>query len=198
MKSILTLLLLLQLCLVTAQNGELIYPRGIYNTHRDFAERTPSTESSISATQGRNVVITTYRIKDGDGNKIKGAFAVCDGQNLYVRANAILDHLTNTEFNKPNATNQDYSVAALANKDYLYFEVFFQNKSARTWGIGKVYLTGILYAHSTGKFTFLDTIKDLKVALGEAGTPQGYEDDYRVNGENIGVARKAISRLFRE
>lgn len=170
MKSILTLLLLLQLCLVTAQNGELIYPRGIYNTHRDFAERTPSTESSISATQGRNVVITTYRIKDGDGNKIKGAFAVCDGQNLYVRAN----------------------------KDYLYFEVFFQNKSARTWGIGKVYLTGILYAHSTGKFTFLDTIKDLKVALGEAGTPQGYEDDYRVNGENIGVARKAISRLFRE
>jgi hypothetical protein len=61
----------------------------------------------------------------------------------------------------------------------------------------KSVLTGILYDHSTGKFTFLDTIKDLKAAVGEADILTGYEEDYSVNGENIEVARKAVIGLFK-
>ena len=198
MKRVLTYLFLLKLCFVYSQNSEVIYPQGIYNTFEDFVNGKPSIENSISAKQGKNIIITTFRIKDSDGNKIKDAFAVSDGQNLYVRTNAMLEHLTNSEFNKPNATDKDYSVAALANSNYLYFEVFFQNKSVRTWGIGKVYLAGIIYDKSIHKFTFLDTTKDLGIVLGESKIQNENEQEYRVNGENIEVARKAISRLFKD
>jgi len=194
MKKTLTLLLLTNLCFVYSQSDEFIYPEGIYKTFEDFINKKPSIENSISAKQGKNIIITTFRIKDGDGNKIKDAFAVSDGQYVYVRSNAMLNHLTNSEFNKPNATNKDYSIANLVNNDYLYFEVFFQNKSVRTWGIGQVYLAGIIYDNSTRKFTFLDTIKDLETVLGEQETEN--DKSYRINGKNIELTRKAISTLF--
>lgn len=194
MKEILTLLLLANLYFASGQSSKFIYPEGTYITFEDFINKKPSIENSISAKQGKNVIITTFRIKDGDGNKIKDAFAVSDGQFVYVRSNAMLNHLTNSEFNKPNATNKDYSIASLVNKDYLYFEVFFQNKSVRTLGIGKVYLAGIIYDNSNHKFTFLDTIKDLEAVLGEQEANN--DKNYRVNGQNIELARKVVSRLF--
>lgn len=194
MKEILIFLLFVNLCFVHGQSSEFIYPEGIYTTFEDFINKKPSIENSISAKQGKNVIITTFRIKDGDGNKIKNAFAVSDGQDVYVRSNAMLTHLTNSEFNKPNATNKDYSIASLVSNDYLYFEVFFQNKSVRAWGIGQVYLAGIIYDNSNCKFTFLDTIKDLETVLGEQETEN--DKNYRVNGQNIELARKAVSKLF--
>ncbi|MFP2996820.1 hypothetical protein ABN763_12960 [Spongiivirga sp. MCCC 1A20706] len=197
MKRVLTFLLLLKLFFIYGQNNKVVYPQGVYSTFQDFINRKPSIENSISAKQGKNMIITTFRIKDGDGNKIKDAFAVSDGENLYVRTNAMLEHLTNSEFNKPNATNKDYSIAKFVNSDHHYFEVFFQNKSVRAWGIGKVYLAGIIYVNSTRKFTFLDTKKDLKIVVGEREIENGNDDD-RVNGENIKVARKAISILFKD
>jgi len=196
MRKILTCLFLISLCFIYGQNTEVIYPKGIYTTFGDFINKKPSIENSISAKKGKNIILTTFRIKDSAGNKIKDAFAVSDGQNLYVRTNAMLEHLTNLKFNKPNATNKDYSVAHLDNSDYLYFEVFFQNKSLRTWGIGQVYLAGIIYDNSTRKFTFLDTIQDLEIALGEHKIEESYEESHRINGQNIDVARKAVLRLF--
>jgi len=182
MKKILTCIFLIKLCFVCGQNREVIYPEGIYTTFEGFINKKPNVENSISAKQGKNIILTTFRIKDGDGNKIKNAFAVSDGQNLYVRTNAMLKHLTNFEFNKPNATNKDYSLAHLVNNNYSYFEVFFQDKSTRTWGIGKVYLTGIIYDNSTQMFTFLDTIKDVEAVLDDRKIDDRNEENLRVNG----------------
>lgn len=196
MKNSFAFILFLNLCVAFAQNRAVVYPEGIYNTFEEFNLRKPGVETAISARQGKNVVITTFRIKDGEGNAVKDAFAVSDGQHLYVRTNAMLDHLTNTEYNKPNATNKDYSIARWVNDDYLYLEVFFQNKSLRTWGIGQVYLAGILYDSAGQKFTFLDTQKDLERALGEKATGVGMDENERINGEQIGLTRKAIAVLF--
>ena len=197
MKKLVMVIFLLKLCFLYSQNSEDIYPKGIYTTFESFINKQPDIQNSISAKQGNNIIITTFRIKDSLGNKIKDAFAVSDGKNLYVQTNAMLKHLTNSEFNKPNATNNDYSIAQLINNDYLYFEVFFQNKSVRMWGIGNVYLTGIIYKNSINKFTFLDTIKDLNSALEEKNSEDGEEESLRINGPNIAVARKAILKLFK-
>lgn len=194
MKEILSFLILINLCFAYSQSSEFIYPEGIYTSFEDFVNKKPNIENSISAKQGENIIITTFRIKDGDGNKIKDAFAVSDGQNIYIRSNAMLNHLTNSEFNKPNAANNDYSKANLVSNEYLYFEVFFQNKSVRTLGIGKVYLTGVIYDNSTRKFTFLDTIKDLETVFGEQES--GIDKNYRVNGQNIDIARKVVFSFF--
>lgn len=197
MKKILTCIFLINLCFFYGQNSEFIYPEGIYTNFEDFINKQPDIEKSILAKQNKNIITTSFRIKDKKGNKIKDAFAVSDGQNLYVRTNAMLEHITNLEFNKPNATNKDYSLAYFANSDYLYFETYFQNKSLRTWGIGKIYLAGIIYESSTRKFTYLDTVKDLEIVLGQWKLEDGNDVSLRVNGKNIDVARKAISRLFK-
>lgn len=197
MKKVLTCLLIINLGLIYGQNSRTIYPEGVYNSLEDFINKKPKTKNPISAKQGKNIIITTYRIKDGDGNKIKNAFAVSDGQHVYVRTNAMLQHLTNSAFDKPNAADRDYSLAHLVNNDYLYFEVFFQSKSVRTWGIGKVYLSGIIYDNSTGKFTILETTRDLEIVLGELIYNEIRGESLRVNGQNIDIARKEISRLFK-
>lgn len=179
----------------TQENG-FIYPEGVYSDYNDFKVKVPSLQTPIDATQGKNAVITTFRIKDGTGNKIKDAFAVSDGAHIYVRTNAILEYLTNTESDKPNATGKDYSIAQLANEDYLYFEVFFQSKSVKNWGVGKIYLSGIIFNTATGKFTILESIKDMD----GAGIPlmSTREKDTRVNGQNIDLARKAVLPLFKK
>lgn|GEM_PF-6785839 len=187
----------MNLAIFYGQNSSTIYPEGIYNSHEYFINKKPTTKNSISAKQGKNIIITTYRIKNGDGIKIKNAFAVSDGQHVYVRTNAMLQHLTNSKFDKPNAGDKDYSLAHLVNNDYLYFEVFFQSKLVRTLGVGKVYLSGIIYENSTGKFTILETTKDLEIVLGEMIYNEKGEGSLRINGKNIDIARKEILRLFR-
>ncbi len=195
MNKILSCILFCYLGVICAQQNNSVYPEGIYATFNDFALNEPSLDTSITSKQGNNVIITTFRIKDANGNKIKDAFAVSDGEHVYVRTNAMLEHLTNSEPDKPNATNKDYSIAKLVNTDFLYFEVFFQSKSARNWGIGKVYLSGIIFNRTTGKFTFLESFRDLSIA----GIPTKYnnEDDERINGQNIDLARIAILPLFK-
>jgi hypothetical protein len=192
MKTILSCILLCSLGVIYAQQNAFEYPEGIYSNFDDFITGKPSLDISIEAKQGKNIMITTFRIKDGNGNKIKDAFAASDGENLYVSTNAMLGHLTNVEFDRPNATDKDYSLVLLANRDYLYLEVFFQSKSVKNWGLGKVYLSGILYNNTSGKFTILESMEDLQTALGR---PVG-NGDQRINGQNIDVARKAVLPLF--
>lgn len=192
MKTILSCVLLFSLGVIFAQQNAFEYPEGIYSNFDDFITGKPSLDISIEAKKGKNIVITTFRIKDGNGNKIKHAFAASDGENVYVRTNAILGHLTNVEFDKPNATDKDYSIALLVNEDYLYLEVFFQSKSVKNWGIGKVYLSGILYNNTSGKFTILESMENLQTALGSPVS----NGDQRINGQNIDAARKAILPLF--
>ena len=165
MKKILFILLSINAFLVQGQKEIKDYPAGVYNTFEDFRKKEPSSTEQFSAKENRNIINNTFRLKDSKGKKIKDAFAVSNGEKLYIRTNSMEELFTNSKFDKPNTVDKDYSLANLINDKYIYFENYFQSKGVSNWGIGKVYLSGIIYNIEKETFTALNSIDHLNSFL---------------------------------
>ena len=196
MKRILFIVLLINTFLVQGQKENQVYPSGIYNTFEDFKQKEPSSKETFSTKENRNIINNTFRIKDSNGKKIKDAFALSDGQKLYVRTTSMEERFTNSEFDKPNTDKKDYSLANLINEKYVYFENYFQSKGVSNWGIGKVYLSGIIYNIEKGTFTALNSIDHLNSFLETENLDLVEKKDLQKEKFQITDTRKVMAQLF--
>lgn len=196
MKNLFFIALLLNAFIIQAQKETHSYPSGVYNTFIDFQKKEPDSIETFSTKENRNIINNTFRIKDAKGKKIKDAFAVSDGQKLYVRTNSMEDLFTNSEFDKPNAVRKDYSLANLINDKYIYFENYFQSKGVSSWGVGKVYLSGIIYNIEKGTFTALNSLEHLNSFLNDENLQTLTQKDLQGKKFEITDIRKVMAQLF--
>lgn len=186
----------LNITLTFGQNQTNYYPTGIYNSYEDFVKREPNSGNVISVKENRNIINNTFRIKNSEGKKVKNAFAVSDGKKIYVRTNAMKEYFTNPKFDKPNTTNKDFSAVIIKNDKYLYFESYFQSKGVSNWGVGKIYLSGIIYNISEGTFTALNSIEDLNKFLEKEKIEKVDLKILKSDKLEIGLTRKMMFEIL--
>ncbi|RNL89461.1 hypothetical protein ED312_07355 [Sinomicrobium pectinilyticum] len=196
MQKIILLFLYSTLQYTYGQSTTASYPSGIYDTFQDFLKKVPASEEHITVQEDRNIISNNFKITDSHGKKVKNAFAVSDGKDLYIRTNAMKDYFTNSQFDKPNAANKDYSKVHLKKDNYLYLECFFQSKGASTWGVGKIYLLGIMCDLSNSSFSIFKTTEDLNAFLKSVNLQQLSTENSNHNQLDINTTRKAIIPLF--
>ena len=197
MRIAISVFLLCYLLPTYGQEASSFYPAGVYNSFPAFIKKESSYNEIVSLEGSRNPIINTFRVKDSRGKRIQGAFAVSDGKDIYIRTNAMIEYFTNQEFDKPNTTNKDYSKAYLQNDKYLYFECFFQSKGVSTWGVGTVYLSGIICDLAGANFTVIRTEDDINTFLESIKvTPKATELNSKSDRLNIEKTRDLIMPLF--
>ena len=191
---ILISVLILNITFVYGQNQS--YPTGVYNTFEDFRNKKPSSIENFTVKENKNIINNTFQIKNEQGKKFKEAFALSDGEKLYIHSFSMRDRFSNIEFDRPNTIKKDYSLAELINDKYIYFENYFQSKGVSNWGIGKVYLSGIIYDIEEGTFTALNSFDDLNSFLKRENLKPIKKTDLQNDKLEITDTRKIMVQIF--
>ncbi|MGS2765144.1 hypothetical protein [Sinomicrobium sp. M5D2P9] len=202
MKKITLLFLLLFALEGFAQDNALVttppfpYPAGFYESYEDFQQRTPAKPVTFEASQLKNTLSTGFQLIESNGKRIKKAFAVSDGEKLYVRVSHMKKHFADKNKGNPIDVRRDYSPAYLVNDRYAYFENYFYSTGTAILGAGAMHLRGVLYKKSTGDFTVFKYGDDVKLFL-ESNYPEMVGDfDLSEKKINVTIVRSIMEAIF--
>lgn len=153
MKKSFTLFILLFAKLFFAQETpKFPLPAGIYETFQDFRTKSPTETVGIMVTEPKNNVSTGFKIQTDKGKKVKKAFAVSNGEDIFIRAKKMKAHFALDNRGNPEDKGRDYSLAYLENYRYLYFENYFYSTGTALLGAGMMHLRGVVFDENIGKF----------------------------------------------
>ncbi|CAI8426200.1 MAG: Uncharacterised protein [Polaribacter sejongensis] len=188
--------------------AQVVYPKGIYITYEDFARRKPSdttTELKLKPSANQDNVVRVF--KKGTTKRLKRNFAVCDGQNLYVRIKLVSKKFLSKDRGQMKDDGNYCIKVEQLGPNYLYFEDYFTSGASVFLGgviasSASRRLKGIVYDLKLFKFDLFRNAKDFKQFL-EKSHPQKLplieaqekEDGRKKSQENIDLIRKIITDL---
>lgn len=168
------------------------YPKGLYKSFNDFKLKTPSKDISFTASQLDTIASTGFQLIDNEGKIIKKAFAISDGEKIFVRVKSMNKYFHRPDKDKriddrPKDIKMDYSLAYFTSENYLYFENYFYNKQMMDLIGGMTYLKGIIYLQSSEKFLVFKYNQDFKnyLSLKSKELTDNYSINFKVKSDSL-------------
>lgn len=130
------LLAIVSLSSAIAQDREIVnYPKGIYDTFETYKNQIPSDTTTAFNFKVASDTIK-YRFFNTDTEKrIRKAFAISDGEHLYVNSKHLYKHLNKTDYGKQMRDDgKFYLKAKHIGKHYHYYENYYTGSGAAIWG----------------------------------------------------------------
>ncbi len=178
MKKHLLILILLNLTL-TAQNDTLNYPatqginnlefikeypKGIYNTLADFKNKTPNSTENFALEDGKSSI--AYRFVNDSKKKIKDAFAISDGENLFINIKSIIPNFDESG-NGQSYDGGNYYLKVYFTSKYLFMSDYFASTAASmlgglTGGMASRREKGIIFVEKNDKFHLFKNYKEFE------------------------------------
>ena len=156
---------LLSLIGFSQENEKKFLKVGIYETFADFSAKLPNREIDFTKSQLKNNFSPAFQLRFKNGKRIKKAFCVSDGENVYVKERQIKKLFKEKNRGNPIGDRRDYLLAYLQNDNFLYFENYFYSTGTALLGVGKMHLRGIIYDSSIKKFIVFKYGTDIKEFL---------------------------------
>lgn len=165
MKKLLLLSLFAFSASAVAQNfNSADYPKGVYETYEDFRIKKPSSNPVLSAPYGDDNIAYRFNNMDDKGRKLKKAFAVSDGKDLYIHVVNLIKKF-NSEDKGQGYDGGIYYLKAENKGGYLFVRDYFTSNSAAMWG-GIIAATaarrtkGVIYEEEKESFNLFKNLKD--------------------------------------
>jgi hypothetical protein len=142
------------------------YPKGVYETYEDFRMKTPSINPNLSNPISEDQVAFRFNNLDDKGKKLKKAFAISDGKNLYVQVVNIIKKF-NSEDKSQGYEGGIYYLKAENKGGYLFVKDYFTSNSAAMWGgliaaASARRLKGVVYEEAKESFNLFKNMDDFK------------------------------------
>lgn len=170
MIKILTFLSLTAFALGFSQNfNPAQYPKGVYETYEDFRTKTPTSSPSLSAAMTDDQIAFRFNNLDDKGKKLKKAFAVSDGQHLYIHVVNLIKKF-NSEDKGQGYDGGIYYLKAENKGGYLFVRDYFTSNSAAMWGgiiaaAAARRTKGVIYDEEKESFNLFKNIEEFKTFM---------------------------------
>lgn len=170
MTKLLTFLSLTAFALGFSQNfNPAQYPKGVYETYEDFRTKTSSASPNLSAAITDDQIAFRFNNLDDKGKKLKKAFAVSDGQNVYIHVVNLIKKF-NSEDKGQGYDGGIYYLKAENKGGYLFIRDYFTSNSAAMWG-GLIAAAaarrtkGVIYDEEKESFNLFKNIEEFKTFM---------------------------------
>lgn len=167
MKRIITILAFYAFGSLAAQHFNATdYPKGIYETYEDFRIKTPSSTPNLSEASTTDQLAYRFTNFDDKNKKVKKAFAVSDGKNLYIHVVNLIKKF-NSEDKGQSYDGGIYYLKAENKGGYLFLRDYFVSNSAAMWG-GMIATAaarrakGVIYEEEKESFNLFKNMDDFK------------------------------------
>lgn len=199
MRKLLILVILISTGLLFGQRKSSFFLQaGLYESFEDFKLKTSIGSIDFNESQLKNTLSTGYQLKYINGKRIKKAFAVSNGEKIFVRVNQMKKHFLEKNRGNPIDGNRDYSLAYLQNEKYLYFENFFYSTGTAILGAGAIHLRGIIYDSTKEKFIVFKYGNDIEEFL-KTERPELIEKyDLSMKKIEIDIVRSIMLDFFKK
>lgn len=170
MTKLLTFLSLTAFALGFSQNfNPAQYPKGVYETYEDFRTKTPNASPNLSAAMTDDQIAFRFNNLDDKGKKLKKAFAVSDGQNVYIHVVNLIKKF-NSEDKGQGYDGGIYYLKAENKGGYLFVRDYFTSNSAAMWGgiiaaAAARRTKGVIYDEEKESFNLFKNIEEFKTFM---------------------------------
>lgn len=170
MKKILSLATILIAACSFSQNFKVTdYPKGVYETYEDFRIKTPSVNPNLSAPISTDQVAFRFDDLDNKGKKLKKAFAISDGKDLYIQVVNVVKKF-NSEDKGQGYDGGVYYLKAENKGGYLFMKDYFTSNSAAMWGgliaaASARRLKGVIFEEEKESFNLFKNLDDFKTFM---------------------------------
>jgi hypothetical protein len=140
------------------------YPKGIYNTLADFKNKIPNSTENFTIEDGKSSI--AYRFVNDSKKKIKNAFAISDGENLFLNIKSIITNFDESG-NGQACDGGNYYLKVYFTNKYLFMSHYFASTAAYILGglIGIMASRrekGIIFDEKNDNFHLFKNYKEFK------------------------------------
>lgn len=142
------------------------YPIGVYETYEDFRIKKPSSTPSLSEASSKDNLAYRFDNLDDKSRKLKKAFAVSDGKNLYIQVVNLIKKF-DSEDRGQGYDGGVYFLKAENHGGYLFLKDYFVSNSSAMWG-GLIAAAaarrqkGVIYNESKESFNLFKNLEDFQ------------------------------------
>ncbi|MBU8882424.1 hypothetical protein KSK37_04920 [Kaistella sp. DKR-2] len=206
MKKIITLLSLAAFAVGFSQNfTPNQYPKGVYETYEDFRTKTPTSNPSLSAAMTEDQIAYRFNNLDDKGKKLKKAFAISDGENVYLHVVNLIKKF-NSEDKGQGYDGGIYYLKAENKGGYLFVRDYFTSNSAAIWGgiiaaAAARRTKGVIYEEEKESFNLFRNMEEFKTFMQvnhpsvvldlEKGKGDAKLDEGEIEAKNLALIKSA-------
>ncbi|OWK73188.1 hypothetical protein CBW16_10565 [Flavobacteriaceae bacterium JJC] len=206
MKKIITLLSLAAFAVGFSQNfTPNQYPKGVYETYEDFRTKTPTSNPSLSAAMTEDQIAYRFNNLDDKGKKLKKAFAISDGENVYLHVVNLIKKF-NSEDKGQGYDGGIYYLKAENKGGYLFVRDYFTSNSAAMWGgiiaaAAARRTKGVIYEEEKESFNLFRNMEEFKTFMQvnhpsvvldlEKGKGDAKLDEGEIEAKNLALIKSA-------
>lgn len=206
MKKIITLLSLAAFAVGFSQNfTPNQYPKGVYETYEDFRTKTPTSTPSLSAAMTEDQIAYRFNNLDDKGKKLKKAFAISDGENVYLHVVNLIKKF-NSEDKGQGYDGGIYYLKAENKGGYLFVRDYFTSNSAAMWGgiiaaAAARRTKGVIYEEEKESFNLFRNMEEFKTFMQvnhpsvvldlEKGKGDAKLDEGEIEAKNLALIKSA-------
>lgn len=204
MKKLFTVLASALSMTIYSQNFDVsTYPKGVYETYEDFRSKTPSTDPNLSAPYSDDKIAYRFNNLDDKGKKLKKAFAISDGKDLYIQVVNLIKKF-NSDDKSQGYDGGIYYLKAENKGGYLFVRDYFTSNSAAMWGgiiaaAAARRTKGVIYEEEKESFNLFKNIEEFKTFMGvnypnitldlEKGTGDSKLDEGQIEEKNLALIK---------